>query len=71
MTTTMEEQTTLERLLGTVGETMTRDVVLLAADLPADLLESMTSRIRLEEVFAVASKMLAGETRGRLVVGIG
>ena len=43
----------------------------LAADLPADLLESMTSRIRLEEVFAVASKMLAGETRGRLVVGIG
>ena len=35
MTATMEEQTTLERLLGTVGETMTREVVLLAADMPA------------------------------------
>ena len=35
MTATMEEQTTLERLLGTVGEAMTRDVVLLAADMPA------------------------------------
>ena len=35
MTATMEEQTTLEQLLGTVGEAMTRDVVLLAADMPA------------------------------------
>ena len=35
MTATMEEPTTIERLLGTVGEAMTRDVVLLAADLPA------------------------------------
>jgi predicted transcriptional regulator len=35
VTATMEEQTTLERLLGTVGEAMTRDVVLLAADMPA------------------------------------
>lgn len=43
----------------------------LAADLPADLLESMTTRLRLEDVFAVASKVLAGETRGRLVVEIG
>jgi acrylyl-CoA reductase (NADPH) len=43
----------------------------LAADLPADLLESMTSRIRLEDVFAAASEMLAGDTRGRLVVEIG
>ena len=43
----------------------------LAADLPADLLESMTTRIRLEDVFATGSKMLAGNTRGRLVVQIG
>ena len=35
MTATMEESTTFERLLGTVGEAMTRDVVLLAADMPA------------------------------------
>jgi CBS domain-containing protein len=35
VTATMEEPTTLERLLGTVGEAMTRDVVLLAADMPA------------------------------------
>jgi CBS domain-containing protein len=35
MTATMEEQTSLERLLGTVGEAMTRDVVLLAADTTA------------------------------------
>jgi predicted transcriptional regulator len=35
LTATMEEQTTLERFLGTVGEAMTRDVVLLAADMPA------------------------------------
>ena len=33
--TILEEQTTLERLLGTVGEAMTPDVVLLAADMPA------------------------------------
>ena len=37
MTATMEEQTTLERLLGTVGQAMTRDVVLLAADMTAVL----------------------------------
>jgi predicted transcriptional regulator len=35
VTATMEEPTTLERLLGTVGQAMTRDVVLLAADMPA------------------------------------
>ena len=35
MTATLEEQTTPERLLGTVGDAMTRDVVLLAADMPA------------------------------------
>jgi predicted transcriptional regulator len=35
VTATMEEQTTIERLLGTVGEAMTRDVVLLAADMTA------------------------------------
>ena len=35
VTATLEEQTTLERLLGTVGEAMTRDVVLLAADMTA------------------------------------
>jgi CBS domain-containing protein len=35
VTATVEEQTTLEQLLGTVGEAMTRDVVLLAADLSA------------------------------------
>ena len=35
MTATLEENTTPERLLGTVGDAMTRDVVLLAADMPA------------------------------------
>ena len=35
VTATLEEQTTLERLLGTVGPAMTRDVVLLAADTTA------------------------------------
>ena len=35
MTATLEEQTTLEGLLGTVGQAMTRDVVLLAADMTA------------------------------------
>jgi predicted transcriptional regulator len=35
MTATLEEPTTLERLLGTVGDAMTRDVVLLAADMTA------------------------------------
>jgi hypothetical protein len=35
MTATVQDETTLERLLGTVGETMTGDVVLLAADAPA------------------------------------
>jgi predicted transcriptional regulator len=33
MTATLEEQITLKRLLGTVGEAMTRDVVLLVADM--------------------------------------
>jgi CBS domain-containing protein len=37
MTATLEEQTTLERLLGTVGEAMRRDVVLLAADMTAEM----------------------------------
>jgi predicted transcriptional regulator len=36
MTATLEETTTLERLLGTVGEGMRRDVVLLAADMAAE-----------------------------------
>jgi CBS domain-containing protein len=35
VTATLEEQTTLERLLGTVGQAMTRDVVLLASDMTA------------------------------------
>ena len=35
MTATLEEPTTLERLLGTVGDAMTREVVLLAADVTA------------------------------------
>ena len=35
MTAILEEPTTLERLLGTVGDAMTRDVVLLAADMTA------------------------------------
>ena len=35
MTATLEEPTTLERLLGTVGDAMTREVVLLAADMTA------------------------------------
>ena len=37
MTATVEEATTLERQLGTVGEAMTRDVVLLAADMTAEM----------------------------------
>ena len=35
MTATLEEQPALERLLGTVGQAMTGDVVLLAADMTA------------------------------------
>jgi CBS domain-containing protein len=35
VTATLEEQTTLERLMGTVGQAMTRDVVLLASDMTA------------------------------------
>jgi CBS domain-containing protein len=35
VTATLEEQTALERVLGTVGQAMTRDVVLLAADMTA------------------------------------
>jgi CBS domain-containing protein len=35
VTATLEEQPTLERLLGTVGQAMTGDVVLLAADMTA------------------------------------
>ena len=34
---TVEESTILERQLGTVGEAMTRDVVLLAADMTAEM----------------------------------
>ena len=37
VTAILEEPTTLERLLGTVGEAMTRDVVLLAADITAEM----------------------------------
>jgi CBS domain-containing protein len=36
MTAAVQEPASLERLLGTVGETMTRAVVLLAADTPAE-----------------------------------
>ena len=36
MAATMERATTLERSLGTVGEAMTREVVLLAADMTAE-----------------------------------
>jgi predicted transcriptional regulator len=36
MTATLQEATTQEQLLGTVGETMRRDVVLLAADMEAE-----------------------------------
>jgi acrylyl-CoA reductase (NADPH) len=43
----------------------------LAADLPADLLESMTTRIRLDDVIGTAAKQLAGDVRGRVVVEIG
>jgi CBS domain-containing protein len=35
VTATLEEQTTLEQLLGTVGQAMTRDVVVLASDMTA------------------------------------
>jgi CBS domain-containing protein len=37
VTATLEESTTLQRQLGTVGEAMTRDVVLLAADMTAEM----------------------------------
>jgi predicted transcriptional regulator len=37
VTVTVHEQPALERLLGTVGEAMTRDVVLLAADMSAEM----------------------------------
>jgi predicted transcriptional regulator len=37
VTATVEEATTLERQLGTIGEAMTRDVVLLAADMTAEM----------------------------------
>ena len=43
----------------------------LAADLPADLLESMITRIDLEDVIAGASEQRAGIVRGRVVVRIG
>lgn len=36
MTATVQDETTLEQLLGTVGETMRRDVILIAADMPAE-----------------------------------
>jgi CBS domain-containing protein len=35
MTATLQHETTLDQLLGTVGETMTGELVLLAADAPA------------------------------------
>ena len=37
VTATVEEPTTLERQLGTVGSAMTRDVVLVAADMSAEM----------------------------------
>jgi CBS-domain-containing membrane protein len=37
VTATVEESTTLVRQLGTVGEAMTRDVVLLEADMTAEM----------------------------------
>jgi hypothetical protein len=37
ITAAVEQQPTLERLLGTVSEAMTREVVLLAADMSAEL----------------------------------
>jgi len=43
----------------------------LAADLNADLLESMTTRIPLDDVIGAAAKLLAGDVRGRVVVKIG
>jgi CBS domain-containing protein len=36
MTATVERHPSLEQSLGTVGEAMTREVVLLAADMPAE-----------------------------------
>jgi acrylyl-CoA reductase (NADPH) len=43
---------------------------LLASDLDLDLLDGMTSVIRLEESFAAAERILAGELHGRTVVDV-
>ena len=59
MTVTLEEQPTLERLLGTVGQAMTRDVVLLASDMTA----AMALR-RLEEQAVSGAPVVE---RGRVV----
>jgi CBS domain-containing protein len=59
VTATLEEQATLEGLLGTVGQAMTRDVVLLASDLTA----TMALR-RLEEKGVSGSPVVE---RGRVV----
>jgi predicted transcriptional regulator len=59
VTATLEEPTTLERLLGTVSEAMTRDVVLLAADMPA----AMALR-RLDEKAVSGAPVI---DRGRIV----
>ena len=42
----------------------------LAKDLDLAKLNSMTSRARLEDVPALASKVLAGKTRGRVVIDL-
>jgi acrylyl-CoA reductase (NADPH) len=42
----------------------------LALDLDRDKLASMTETIPLDDVFAAGSRILKGETRGRVVVRI-
>jgi acrylyl-CoA reductase (NADPH) len=42
----------------------------LGADLDPDLLESMTTRVRLEDVMAAAQELLTGSVRGRIVVNL-
>jgi acrylyl-CoA reductase (NADPH) len=42
----------------------------LATDLDLATLNSMTSRARLDDVPALATKILAGKTRGRVVIDL-
>ena len=42
----------------------------LATELPADLMESMTVEHPLEDVLELAEKILAGKTRGRVVIAV-